>query len=67
MSLLITDVQLAGTLTGADLARIAKQRYPGLSIIVTSGSAKPKLPADTVFMPKPWQALEILKQAERAQ
>ena len=67
MSLLVTDVQLAGVLTGADLARIAKQRYPELSIIVTSGSAKPKLPADTVFMAKPWQALEILKQAERAQ
>jgi len=67
MSLLVTDVQLAGILTGADLARIAKQRYPDLSIIVTSGSAKPKLPADILFMPKPWQALEILKQAERAQ
>jgi DNA-binding NtrC family response regulator len=67
MSLLVTDVQLAGILTGADLARIAKQRYPELSVIVTSGSAKPKLPADTVFMPKPWRALEILKQAERTQ
>ena len=65
MSLLVTDVQLAGILTGADLARIAKQRYPELAIIVTSGSAKPKLPADTMFMPKPWRALEILKQAER--
>jgi len=31
------------------------------------GSAKPKLPSDTVFMPKPWRALEILKQAERVQ
>ena len=67
MSLLVTDVQLAGILTGADLARVAKEHYPVLSVIVTSGSAKPKLPADTVFMPKPWQALEILKQAERAQ
>jgi DNA-binding NtrC family response regulator len=67
MSLIVTDVQLAGVLTGADLARIAKQRYPDLSIIVTSGSAKPKLPSDTLFMPKPWRALEILKQAERVQ
>jgi len=67
MSLIVTDVQLAGVLTGADLARIAKQRYPDLSIIVTSGSAKPKLPSDTLFMPKPWHALEILKEAERVQ
>ena len=66
MSLLVTDVQLAGTLTGADLARIAKQRYPDLSVIVISGSAKPKLLSDILFMPKPWPALEILKEAERA-
>ena len=66
MSLLVADVQLAGAMTGADLARIAKQRYPDLPVIVTSGSAKPKLPSDTLFMPKPWHALEILKQAERA-
>ena len=67
ISLIVTDVQLAGALTGADLAQIAKQRYPDLSVIVTSGSAKPKLPSDTVFMPKPWRAVEILKQAERVQ
>ena len=67
MSLIVTDVQLAGVLTGADLARIAKQRYPDLAIIVTSGSAKPKLPSNTLFMPKPWRALEILKEAERVQ
>jgi len=67
MSLLVTDVQLAGVLTGADLARIARQRHPDLSIIVTSGNAKPILPVDALFMPKPWQALEILRQAERVQ
>src|SRR6185369_3208796 len=67
MSLLVTDVQLAGVLTGADLARIAKQRYPELSVIVTASSEKPELPADALFMPNPWRALEIVKQAERAQ
>ncbi len=65
MSMLVTDVQLAGSMTGADLARIAKQRHPSLAVIVTSGGAKPKLPSDATFMPKPWRALDILRQAER--
>jgi two-component system, cell cycle response regulator CpdR len=65
MSMLVTDVQLAGTMTGADLAHVAKRRHPNLSIIVMSGSAKPALPQDTLFMPKPWRALDILREAER--
>ena len=65
LSLLVTDVRLAGTMTGADLAYVAKHRHPNLSIIVTSGSAEPTLPQDTLFMPKPWRALDILREAER--
>jgi DNA-binding NtrC family response regulator len=65
MSLVVTDVQLAGRMTGADLARVAKHRHPNLSVIVTSGSTEPALPSDTVFMPKPWRALDILREAER--
>jgi two-component system cell cycle response regulator CpdR len=65
MSMVVTDVQLAGSMSGAELARIAKHRHPNLSVIVTSGSAQPKLPSDTLFMPKPWRALDILREAER--
>jgi DNA-binding NtrC family response regulator len=65
MSMMVTDVQLAGNMTGADLAHAAKRRHPNLSVIVTSGSAQPKLPSDTLFMPKPWRALDILREAER--
>ncbi len=65
MSMLVTDVQLAGSMTGAELARIAKQRHPNLSIIVTSGNPEPRLPSDTLFMQKPWRALDILREAER--
>jgi DNA-binding NtrC family response regulator len=65
MSMLVTDVQLAGRMTGADLAYVAKHRHPNLSIIVTSGNAEPALPSNTLFMPKPWHALDILREAER--
>ena len=65
MSMLVTDVQLAGRMSGADLAHQAKRRHPNLSIIVTSGSDEPALPSDTLFMPKPWRALDILREAER--
>jgi CheY-like chemotaxis protein len=64
--IVFADVNLAGDMTGAELADIAKRNYPGLNVVVTSGSDAPELPADTVFMPKPWRALDVLCMAERS-
>jgi CheY-like chemotaxis protein len=66
IAMIFTDVNLAGDMTGAELADIAKQKYPGLNVVVTSGCDAPALPADTVFMPKPWRALDVLCAAERS-
>ena len=56
LSLLITDVQLAGSADGASLALKARQRYPHLKVIVVSGKDRPaSLPPDMMFMPKPWR------------
>ena len=35
-----------------------------MTVIVTSGSNAPELPAGAMFMQKPWRALDILRQAE---
>ena len=68
LSLLFTDVQLAGKMDGATLAAFAKQHFPNLTVIVTSGRACPReLPPDAKFMPKPWHAIDVLREAERAQ
>lgn len=66
VALLFTDVRLAGNMNGLELADRAKARYPEMTVIITSGRACPKVPNDTCFMPKPWNALDILIAAEKA-
>ena len=68
LSLLMTDVNLAGRMTGAELAAIARSRHPLLDVVVTSG--KPlsgRLPDSVKFWSKPWAALDVLREAELAQ
>jgi DNA-binding NtrC family response regulator len=66
ISLLFTDVNLAGMLDGIDLAHFATRRFPDMAVIVTSGAAQSKaLPNEAHFIPKPWRALDVLREAER--
>ena len=68
LSIMFTDVNLAGIIDGVDLAHFARQRFPDLHVIVTSGTAQTKsLPEGTTFMAKPWRTLDVLRVAERAQ
>jgi CheY-like chemotaxis protein len=66
LSLMFTDVNLAGTVDGLELARFAKARFPGLHVIVTSGTPRTGLPDGATFLPKPWRALDVLREAERS-
>ena len=67
-AVLFADVRLAGLMDGIDLAHRVKRMWPHVRIILTSGYANPTadLPGDVVYMPKPWLALDVLMQAERA-
>ena len=68
LALMITDVSLAGRMSGVELARIATARNPGLDVVVTSGRALPEpLPTGAKFWSKPWAPLDILREAEFAQ
>jgi DNA-binding NtrC family response regulator len=68
LSMMFTDVNLAGTLDGVDLAHFARERFPDLDVVVTSGAAQTKsLPEGTTFMAKPWRPLDVLRVAERSQ
>jgi two-component system, cell cycle response regulator CpdR len=68
LSLLMTDVNLAGTMNGVELAHIAKERNPTLDVVVTSGRPlKQPLPDGAKFWPKPWAALDVLREAQVAQ
>jgi DNA-binding NtrC family response regulator len=65
--LLMTDVQLAGRMSGVELAHIAKRRNPGLNVVVTSGRPLSQpLPEDAKFWSKPWAPLDVLREAEVA-
>ena len=68
LALMIADVSLAGRMSGVELAHIARQRNPGLDVVVTSGRSLPEpLPEGAKFWSKPWAALDILREAELAQ
>ena len=64
--MMFIDVNLAGLMDGVELATLARQTLPHVSVVLTSGSDVPKIPADTVFMQKPWRALDLLRVAESA-
>lgn len=68
LSMLYTDVNLSGAMTGVELAYVAAKDYPNIHVVVTSGRALPKeLPDHALFMLKPWLTLDLLREAERSQ
>ncbi len=64
LAMVFADVRLAGTMSGVELAWFAQQEFPHVSVILTSGADVPEIPGETVFMQKPWRALDVLRVAE---
>ncbi|KQZ02154.1 hypothetical protein ASD45_15780 [Pseudolabrys sp. Root1462] len=68
LTMMYTDVSLAGEVDGIDLAHATRENYPHIHIIVASGYQLNKdLPEHTLFMRKPFLPLDLLREAERAQ
>jgi CheY-like chemotaxis protein len=64
LTTLLTDVNLAGSMDGIELAQIAHDRFPELRIIVISANPRvSRLPDGTQFIAKPWRPLELLREA----
>jgi CheY-like chemotaxis protein len=73
---LITNVDMPGSMDGLDLARRVRSDNPNIGIVVVSGRARQpaKLPVDTVFFPKSRitgqsfieQVSEVADRAQRA-
>lgn len=67
VALLFADIRLPGAMDGVTLAKAVERRWPDVRVIVTSGAKQDvTLPRGAVFMQKPWRALDVLVQAERA-
>jgi hypothetical protein len=51
-------------MSGADLAYLVAERWPGIGIIITSGRPQPKpLPLGALFHAKPYLPTNVLRHA----
>jgi two-component system, cell cycle response regulator CpdR len=67
VSILFTDINLAGGMDGVELAHFAKFRCPRVHVVVTSGLAlKKTLPDGAMFLAKPWLSLDLLREVDRS-
>ena len=62
-AVLITDISLVGSMTGIELAHLARESDPALCIIVMSGKPPATaLPADVTFFSKPFYPIELIRE-----
>lgn len=66
ISMMFTDINLAGTMDGVELTNIAMRKFPHMTVVVTTGNGVPQLPPGAMFMPKPWNAGDLLREAEKS-
>jgi two-component system, response regulator PdtaR len=61
--IVITDVNMPGSMDGLRLAAAVKDRWPPIKIIIASGKPAPlnsEMPSDSRFLPKPYAPHEVL-------
>jgi CheY-like chemotaxis protein len=62
ITIVVTDIQMAGAMDGLDLARYAARRWPPLYFIIVSGGLTPsieQMPAGAMFLAKPYGSRAI--------
>ena len=59
--LLFTDVDMPGSMDGLKLAAAVRDRWPPIHIIITTGKVRPLvMPADAIFLPKPYLTRDVV-------
>jgi DNA-binding NtrC family response regulator len=61
--LVITDIDMPGSIDGLKLAAAVRDRWPPVQIIIASGKHRPlaaEMPSEAVFLPKPYLSNDIL-------
>ena len=70
VAFLFADVRLPCLMSGVDLARTVRFKWPWIRTVLMSGTplddGSNDVLRDVRFMQKPWRALEVLMEAERA-
>ena len=60
--ILVTDIEMPGSMDGLKLAAAVRERWPPVAIIVTSGRVRPgadELPSEAVFLGKPYRRVAM--------
>jgi len=68
ISVVVTDVQMPGSLDGLMLAHVVRKRWPPTILIVMSGAVEPgdgELPSKASFFHKPIDFPVVIKEIER--
>lgn len=68
IQVVLTDVQMKGSMDGLRLARYVRDRYPPVVIVVVSGAVRPSvadLPDRSFFVAKPFDPRQLLSEIER--
>lgn len=68
IALVMTDIQMPGSMDGLKLAHTVHERWPPIRIILVSGQLKlstAEIPADSRFFGKPLEAAEIIAQMQK--
>jgi CheY-like chemotaxis protein len=68
IALLLTDIQMPGSMDGLKLAHTVHERWPPIRIILVSGQlelADIEIPADSRFFGKPIEAGEMIAQMQK--
>jgi two-component system, response regulator PdtaR len=59
--LVFTDVDMPGSMDGLKLAAAVRDRWPPIHIIITTGKARPlEIPANALFIPKPYLGKNVV-------
>ncbi|EIM24953.1 response regulator [Microvirga lotononidis] len=64
VQVLFTDIDMPGTMNGLDLAENVQQRWPHISLLISSAYHKPlpeQIPDDGRFVPKPYSSEDVVK------
>lgn len=67
---IITDINMPGSMDGLKLAEAVRRRWPPVQIIVATGAARPtidQLPDRCHFLPKPYWADRVIEAVSRAE
>jgi two-component system, response regulator PdtaR len=70
IELVITDINMPGSMDGLRLAAAIRDRWPPIHLIVVTGVAPPRrsdLPSGSLFIPKPYRPADILSGVQHFQ